>query len=160
MKKALKTMACFISFFFLFGVAMGDTFEICLKDAIGEMVHLDVYPSGLVVGYSEFDFGEGLVTAGTAFGSFRTLAYPKVMIGGDVNNDCTLGLLFPGKLNVIINVETLTGNATGVLFGCNPAAPVVIPFDGPIVPCPGDEVPAANWRLFFETDDDDDDKED
>ena len=160
----MKTLASllFISFFFLFGVAMAaDTFEICLQDELGEMVHLNVHQSGLVLGYSEFAFPEGLETAGTAFGSFRRLAYPEVMIGGDVNNDCTLGL-FPGKLNAIINVETLEGSANGVLFLCDPASPIerVIPFVSKLVPCPDDVVPAANWRLFFEREDGDDDDDD
>ena len=156
----MKTLASilFINFFCLCGVAMAeDTFEICLQDEFGEMGHLDVHPTGSVVGYSEIKVGDVLVTAGTAFGAFRRLAYPEVMIGGDVNNDCTLGL-FPGKLNVIIDVETLTGVANGVLFLCDPAAPgAVVPFVGQILPCPDEVVPAANWRMFFEEDDDEDD---
>ena len=153
----MKTMHfLFISFFCMLGVASrkrGDTFEICLKDEVGEMVHLEVRSSGLVVGYSEFDFeqGEGLVITGTAFGSFKTLAYPKVMIGADINNDCTKGLL-PGKFNVILDVETLTGPATGVLFPCNPTGDrEVIPFEGAIAPC-SDDPAANNGHLFFDDD--------
>jgi len=137
---------------------MADTFEICLKDDSGEMIHLNVYPNGLLVGYSEINLGDGPEITGTAFGSFKRLTYPDVMLGGDINNDCALGLsLLPGKFNARLNVEELSGSATGVLFTCDIGAPgAIIPFASGIVPCDDDEVPAANWRKFFEEDREDD----
>ena len=142
--------------FFICGVAMADSFKICLQDDVGELINLDVQPNGLLIGYSEIEIGGVSQVTGTAFGSFKRLEYPNVMLGGDINNDCASGLgLLPGKFNAIINVADLNGSATGVLFTCDVFPGVVIPLVTSVIPCDKKEVPASNWRKFFEEDEDD-----
>ena len=102
--------------------------ELCLRDASGEQIHLRLFRGGLVTGYSEF----AGTTVGTAFGSYKSLSRSEIMLGGDINSDCTQGFM-PAKLNVRIDLRTLTGTASGFLFVCGNGA--VIPFETAITPC-------------------------
>ena len=102
-------------------------FEICIQDEIGERIHVNVLPNGLMTGYSEFS---GTVT-GTAIGSHKRISDSEVMLGGSVHNDCNSGL-FPGSFNAILNLYTLSGRATGHLFLCDGT---VVPFVSGISPC-------------------------
>ena len=115
---------------------------ICLQDEVGERIHLDVQPGGLMTGYSEFD---GVVT-GIAFGAYRFLSDEEVMLGGDVNNDCDSGL-YPGKFNARLNVEQGTGSANGFLFLCDGTT---VPFRSAIFPCGNNPGNPAPWGAFTE----------
>ncbi len=117
--------------------------EICLQDDIGEKIHLKVHPNGQLVGYSEFN---GVIT-GTAFGSYKRISDHEVMLGGDVNNDCSFGL-HPGKFNARIDIENMTGSANGFLFICDVGT--VVPFTSGIYPCGNSKGKSANWGAFFE----------
>jgi hypothetical protein len=118
--------------------------EICVEDEFGERIHLNVLPGGLMAGYAEMD---GKIN-GTAFGAYKALSDSEVMLGGDVNNDCTSGdFPVPGKFNAILNVKEMTGSANGLLFLCNGA---VIPFRSELFPCGGTPGRPANWGAFFE----------
>src|SRR3989304_7452606 len=87
--------------------------EICVEDEFGERIHLNVLPGGLMAGYAEMD---GKIN-GTAFGAYKALSHSEVMLGGDVNNDCTSGTFpVPGKFNAVLNVKEMTGAANGWLF--------------------------------------------
>lgn len=117
--------------------------EICIQDDIGERIHLKVHPNGQLVGYSEFN---GTIT-GTAFGSYKKISDHEIMLGGDVNNDCSLGL-HPGKFNARLDIENMTGSANGFLFICDVGT--VVPFSSGIYPCGNSNGEPANWGAFFE----------
>ena len=117
--------------------------EICIQDDIGERIHLKVKPNGQLVGYSEFN---GIIT-GTAFGSYKRISDHEIMLGGDVNNDCSLGL-HPGKFNARIDLENMTGSANGFLFICDVGT--VLPFTSGIYPCGNSNGNPANWGAFVE----------
>ena len=116
---------------------------ICIQDDLGEKIHLKVYPNGQLVGYSEFD---GTVT-GTAFGSYKKISDHEIMLGGDVNNDCSFGL-HPGKFNATIDTENMTGSANGFLLICDVGT--VVPFNSGIYPCGNSNGNQNNWGDFFE----------
>jgi len=118
--------------------------EICVQDEFGERIHLNVLPGGLMAGYAEMD---GKIN-GTAFGSYKVLSDSEVMLGGDVNNDCTSGTFpVPGKFNAVLNVKEMTGSANGFLFFCDGT---VIPFRSALFPCGDTPGRPANWGAFFE----------
>ncbi len=118
---------------------------ICVKDQLGEEIHLDVHPGGLLTGYSSFN---GVVT-GTAIGSFKVLSDHEVMLGGDINNDRKSGLL-PGKFNGTIDVVQMTGAATGFLFYTDGTNAILFPFESALFPCGDTPGQPANWGAFFE----------
>jgi hypothetical protein len=118
--------------------------EICIQDEMGERIHMEVLPNGLLTGYAEMD---GKIN-GTAFGSYKVLSDSEVMLGGDVNNDCTSGAFpVPGKFYAVINVKEMTGSANGFLFLCNGA---IIPFRSALFPCGDSPGRPANWGAFFD----------
>jgi hypothetical protein len=118
--------------------------EICVQDEAGERIHMEVHPGGLLTGYAEMN---GKIT-GTAFGSYKVLSDSEVMLGGDVNNDCTSGAFpVPGKFNATLNVKDMTGIANGFLFLCDGK---VIPFRSALFPCGDTPGRPANWGAFFE----------
>lgn len=115
---------------------------ICIKDELGEEIHLTVHPGGLLTGHSEF---MGAVT-GTAIGSFKVLSDQEVMLGGDVNNDPNSDL-YPGKFHARINVVTMTGSTDGFLFLDDGT---LYPFHSALFPCGTVHGQPANWGAFFE----------
>ncbi len=140
LKRSLKgsLVGCFILLSSLLIVLPHDAsaYQICIKDEVGERLHINVLPGGLLTGYSEFD---GKIN-GTAIGSYKRISKKEVMMGGNVNVDCTTGF-YPGSFNVTLNVHTLTGTANGYLYLCDGT---FIPFVSEITPCDGKPV-KKNW---------------